>query len=88
MPQPDLPRDLKTTLKALKLGKLLPVLPERLRIARERRLDPADVLLLVLGDEVQRRNSQRAVEQRQPAEYQQGKRGSPEPGRDKAQWKE
>lgn len=59
MPQPDLPRDLKTTLKALKLGKLLPVLPERLRIARERGLDPADVLLLVLGDEVQRRNSQR-----------------------------
>jgi DNA replication protein DnaC len=57
------PRDptpeLKQTLKALKLGKLLPTLPERLRQARERKMDPSDVLLTVLGDEVQRRSRRR-----------------------------
>ena len=51
--------ELKQTLKALKLGKLLPLLPERLRQARERKMDPSDVLLTILGDEVQRRNRQR-----------------------------
>jgi DNA replication protein DnaC len=57
------PRDpspeLAQTLKALKLGKLLPLLPERLRQARERKMDPADVLVTILGDEVQRRARQR-----------------------------
>lgn len=57
------PRDpspeLVQTLKALKLGKLLPLLPERLRQARERKMDPADVLVTILGDEVGRRNRQR-----------------------------
>lgn len=51
--------ELAQTLKALKLGKLLPLLPERLRQARERKMDPADVLLTLLGDEVQRRERQR-----------------------------
>ena len=59
MPQPDLTPALIAALKELKLGKLLPVLPERLRQARERRMDPADVLLMVLSDEVQRRRHQR-----------------------------
>ncbi len=59
MPQPDLSPDLIRTLKALKLGKLLPVLPERLRQARERGMDPADALLMILSDELQRRQRQR-----------------------------
>jgi len=59
MPQREVSRDLKATLKRLSLGKVLPVLPERLRQAREREMDPEDVLLVVLSDEVQRRDRQR-----------------------------
>jgi len=55
----ELSSDLKRTLKELKLGKLLPVLPERLRQARSRKMDPEDVLLVVLSDESQRRKRQR-----------------------------
>lgn len=51
-PSPDLVR----ALKRLCLGKILPVLPERLRQAREKGMDPEDFLLVVLGDEIQRRN--------------------------------
>lgn len=59
MRPPDISRELQETLKALKLGKLLPTLGERLRQARERQMDPADVLLCVLREEVQRRERQR-----------------------------
>ena len=58
MPQRELSNDLKRVLKELKLGKLLPVLPERLRQARDRNMDPEDVLLVVLSDEMQRRQRQ------------------------------
>ena len=61
MPQRDLSNDLKRVLKELKLGKLLPVLPERLRQARDRAMDPEDVLLVVLSDEVQRRQHLRVA---------------------------
>jgi DNA replication protein DnaC len=61
MSQHDLSPDLRRVLKDLKLGKLLPVLPERLRQARERKMDPEDVLLVVLSDEVQRRQQQRVT---------------------------
>ncbi len=61
MPPRDLSSDLKRVLKTLKLGKLLPVLPERLRQARDRQMDPEDVLLVVLSDEVQRRQQQRVT---------------------------
>lgn len=54
-------RELEQTLKTLKLGKLLPILPERLRQAHERGMAPHDVLLLVLSDEVQRRQRQRVT---------------------------
>ncbi len=47
--------ELRQAFKALKLGNILPLLPERLRQARERSADPEEVLLTVLGDEVQRR---------------------------------
>jgi DNA replication protein DnaC len=55
----DISPDLKRSLKALRLGKVLPTLPERLRIARERQLDPEDLLLALLTDETQRRAQQR-----------------------------
>ena len=61
MSRHEVSRDLERTLKTLKLGKLLPVLPERLRQATERKMSPADVLQLVLSDEVQRRERQRVV---------------------------
>ena len=61
MPRHEVSRELQRTLKALKLGKLLPVLPERLRQAKERKMGPEDVLLLVLSDEVQRRERQRVI---------------------------
>lgn len=59
MPPRELSRDLIRVLKSLKLGKMVPILPERLRQARERGLDPEDLLLLVLSDEVQRRDRNR-----------------------------
>lgn len=55
----ELSADLRRVLGELKLGKLVDVLPERLRQARERQMDPEDTLLLVLSDEVQRRANQR-----------------------------
>ena len=57
--RPDLSPDLKRAMKALRLGQLLPTLPERLRIARERKIDPEDLLLTLLTDETQRRAQQR-----------------------------
>lgn len=55
----DVSPDLRRALKSLRLGKLLPVLPERLRIARERKQDPEDLLLTLFTDEIERRNQQR-----------------------------
>jgi DNA replication protein DnaC len=59
MPKRDLSDDLRRVLGQLKLGKLIPTLPERLRQARDGGMDPEDVLLMVLSDEVQRRSNQR-----------------------------
>lgn len=67
MPPRELSRDLVRVLKTLKLGKVLPTLPERLRLARERSLDPEDLLLLVLSDEVQRRDRNRLATRAQRA---------------------
>jgi DNA replication protein DnaC len=49
--------DLKTVLRRLKLSRLLDTLPERLTLARQQTLPPQDFLLLVLADEVSRRDS-------------------------------
>jgi len=49
--------DLKTTLRALKLGKLAATLPERLTLARQNNMPHADFLQLVLSDEVARREA-------------------------------
>lgn len=61
MPPRELSKDLVAALKALKLGKLLPLLPERLRQIRERGMSFEDALLIVLADEVQRRERNRLV---------------------------
>jgi DNA replication protein DnaC len=53
--------DLKQVLRALKLGKLLDTLPERLTLARQQNLPHADFLELVLADEVTRRDTQSAA---------------------------
>jgi len=50
--------DLARLLKRLKLGPLLPTLPERLALARAQQLDYAAFLTLLLADEVQRRDHQ------------------------------
>lgn len=63
----ELSKDLVACLKALKLGKVIPLLPERLRQIRERNLDFEDALHLVLSDEVQRRDRNRLVARAQKA---------------------
>jgi DNA replication protein DnaC len=49
--------DLKAVLRRLKLSRLLDTLPERLVLARQQKLPPQDFLLLVLADEVTRRDT-------------------------------
>jgi DNA replication protein DnaC len=53
--------DLMKTLKALKLGGLSSTLPERLALARARKMGHAAFLELVLADEVTRRESRSAM---------------------------
>ena len=50
--------DLKTVLRRLRLSPMLATLPERLLLAREQKMPHQDFLLLVLGDEGSRRDSQ------------------------------
>ena len=52
--------DLRTTLRALKLGQMLDTLPERLTLARQQKMTHADFLELVLADEVTRRDTNSA----------------------------
>lgn len=52
--------ELRQTLRALKLGKMLDTLPERLTLARQQQLPHADFLQLVLADEVSRRDAKSA----------------------------
>jgi DNA replication protein DnaC len=55
--------DLVPLLKRLKLGTLLPTLPERLALARREQLDYAAFLQLLLADEVTRRDHARLERQ-------------------------
>ncbi len=52
--------DLRKTLRALKLGQMLPTLPDRLTLARQQKMTHADFLELVLADEVSRREAKSA----------------------------
>lgn len=70
MPPRDLSRDLVDALKTLRLGQLIPLLPERLRQIRDRELDFEDALLIVLSDEVQRRDRNRLVARAKRAQLQ------------------
>lgn len=53
--------DLRTVLRRLKLGRLLDTLPERATLARQQKMPHQDFLLLLLSDEVSRRDSQAAT---------------------------
>jgi DNA replication protein DnaC len=53
--------DLKAVLRRLKLSPVLDVLPERLVLARQQKMPHQDLLLLVLQDEVTRRESRAAA---------------------------
>jgi DNA replication protein DnaC len=49
--------ELRSALKKLKLGKLIDTLPDRLTLAQKSKLDYQEMLLLVLHDEIDRRES-------------------------------
>lgn len=53
---PVVDADLKKLMRALKLGRMLDTLPERLALARQQSLPHADFLSLVFADEVERRD--------------------------------
>ena len=53
--------DLKTALRRLKLSGLLHTLPERLTLAKSQKMPYQDLLLLLLGDEIARRDGQSAA---------------------------
>ena len=55
--------DMRTVLRRLKLGRMMDTLPERFTLARQQKMPHQDFLLLVLGDEASRRDSQ-AINQR------------------------
>src|SRR5947208_9179739 len=57
MPTDAISPDLKATLRRLKLSRMLDTLPERLVLARQQKMPHQDLLLLVLSDEVSRRES-------------------------------
>ena len=53
----EIPPDLVRRLKRLRLGGLLPTLPDRATHARQAKLSPLEFLELLLQDEIDRRNS-------------------------------
>ena len=56
LPPPPIDADLKKLMRALKLGRMLDTLPERLALAKQQSLPYADLLSLVFADEVERRD--------------------------------
>jgi DNA replication protein DnaC len=59
-PGPAVTGELKTLLRAVKLGRCLDTLPERLALAKQRNLSHAEFLELVVADEVTRRETSSA----------------------------
>ena len=57
MPTDPISPELISTLRRLKLSKMLDTLPERLTVAQKQKMPHQDLLLLVLADEVSRRDS-------------------------------
>jgi len=72
MPTEVISNDLKTILRRLKLGRILDTLPERLALARQQKLTHQDLMLLVLSDEVSRRDSQAVTLRAQKAQLEPG----------------
>ena len=66
-PAPTPSNELKTVLRAVKLGRCLDTLPERLALARAREMSHAEFLELVLSDEVTRRETTSAALRPWPA---------------------
>jgi DNA replication protein DnaC len=56
MPPPMIDADLRKLMRALKLGRMLDTLPERLALATQQALPYLDFLSLVFADEVERRD--------------------------------
>jgi DNA replication protein DnaC len=56
----EVPAELVAALKRLKLGKLLGTLPERLTLAKQQKMTHQDLLLLLLHDEISRRDNKSA----------------------------
>jgi len=50
-------KDLKVLLRRLRLSKMLDTLPERMTLARQRKMPHQDFLITILGDEISRRDS-------------------------------
>src|SRR5215467_12965814 len=59
-PAPTVSTELKTLLRAVKLGRCLDTLPERLALAKQHSLSHHEFLELVLADEVTRRETSSA----------------------------
>ena len=57
----EIAEDLRPVLRRLKLSRLLDTLPERLALARHQKMPLQDFLVLILSDEISRRDSQAAV---------------------------
>lgn len=57
MRTPDISPELAAALRRLKLGRILDTLPERLVLAEKQKMCTQDLLLLILSDEIHRRNS-------------------------------
>ena len=60
-PAPTISAELKTVLRAVKLGRCLDTLPERLALAKARSMGHAEFLELVISDEVTRRETSSAA---------------------------
>lgn len=60
--------DLKAVLRRLRLSPLLDTLPERLALARQQKIPHQDLLLMLLSDEVSRRDSNAAARRAQKAQ--------------------
>ena len=71
---PEISPDLKTVLRRLKLSGLLPTLPERLALAKSQTMTYQDFFLLLLSDEVSRRDGQSATLRSQHALLEPGMR--------------
>lgn len=67
MSQDAISQDLRASLKRLKLSKLLPVLPERFALARQQKMPHQDFLVLLLQDEISRREGLGTVRRAQRA---------------------